>query len=80
MLFFDDNVSNIKTVSKLGACCVRVSEDSGLTFAAVQSGLKKYREACSSRSSMMAWLNTVRPKSDPHGAGKDNLSYPRSNM
>ncbi|CAM9980690.1 unnamed protein product, partial [Laminaria digitata] len=46
MLFFDDDESNVKTVSKLGACCFKVSKDSGLTFVAVRSGFKKYREVC----------------------------------
>lgn len=56
MLFFDDDELNVKTVSKVGACCFRVSKDSGLTFVAVRSGFKKYREVCLSRSSMRAWL------------------------
>lgn len=67
MLFFDDDESNIKTVSKLGACCVRVSKDSGLTFAAVRSGLKKYREACLSRSNMRDWLQPLPQKVEMRG-------------
>lgn len=59
MLFFDDDEMNVKTVSKVGACCFRVSKDSGLTFVAVRSGFKKYREVCLSRSSMRAWLQPL---------------------
>lgn len=59
MLFFDDDELNVKTVSKVGACCFRVSKDSGLTFVAVRSGFKKYREICLSRSSMRAWLQPL---------------------
>ncbi|CAN0026331.1 unnamed protein product, partial [Ectocarpus sp. 12 AP-2014] len=46
MLFFDDEKHNIKTVRRLGVTCVKVSKESGLTFAAVNAGLKEYREAC----------------------------------
>lgn len=56
MLFFDDDEANIKAVSQLGVCCVRVSNTSGLTFHALESGLKRYRQECSSRASMRAWL------------------------
>lgn len=62
MLFFDDDEVNVKTVSKLGACCFRVSKDSGLTFVAVRSAFKKYRQVCLSRSCMRAWL---RPRPAP---------------
>lgn len=61
MIFFDDDNSNIRAVSKLGVCCMEVSKQSGLTFDAMRSGLKKYREACLSRSSMRAWLQGAAP-------------------
>ncbi|CAM9411816.1 unnamed protein product [Ascophyllum nodosum] len=56
MIFFDDDQRNIKTVSGLGVCCIKVSKDSGLTFDAMRSGLKKYRQSCLSRSNLRAWL------------------------
>lgn len=63
-MFFDDDESNVKTVSKLGVSCVRVSKGSGLTFDAVRSGLKKYRQACLSRSNLRAWLQPLPPKGE----------------
>lgn len=69
MLFFDDEKSNVKTVSKLGVTCVKLSKESGLTFAAVNSGLKQYREACLSRSSLRDWFTQVPVKGETEGAG-----------
>lgn len=68
MLFFDDDESNVRTVANLGACCFKVNKDSGLTFAAVKSGFKKYREVCLSRSSMKTWLQRRPPKVDQKDA------------
>ncbi|CAN0523608.1 unnamed protein product [Ectocarpus sp. 12 AP-2014] len=62
MLFFDDEKHNIKTVRRLGVTCVKVSKESGLTFAAVNAGLKEYREACLSRSSLRGWFTPAAPK------------------
>lgn len=58
MVFFDDDASNINVVSRLGVCSILVSKDSGLTFSAVRTGLKRYRSACLSRSNMRAWLRS----------------------
>eukprot|EP00752_Nemacystus_decipiens_P011868 g10526.t1 len=63
MLFFDDEKSNITTVSKLGVTCVKLSKEFGLTFEAVNSGLKQYREACLSRASLKDWF-TPAPRKD----------------
>lgn len=68
MLFFDDEKSNIKTVSKLGVTCVKLSKESGLTFAAVHSGLKQYREACLSRASLKDWFTPAPLKSEAEGS------------
>ncbi|CAB1115257.1 unnamed protein product [Ectocarpus sp. CCAP 1310/34] len=70
MLFFDDEKHNIKTVRRLGVTCVKVSKESGLTFAAVNAGLKKYREACLSRSSLRGWFTPVAPKEDSEHPGQ----------
>lgn len=70
MLFFDDEKSNITTVSKLGVTCVKLSKESGLTFAAVNSGLKQYREACLSRASLKDWFTPATRKSKPDGSGR----------
>ncbi len=70
MIFFDDEKDNIKTVSKLGVTCVKLRKESGLTFAAVNSGLKQYREACASRSNFKAWFTPVPPKGETEGAEK----------
>ncbi|CAM9313727.1 unnamed protein product, partial [Ectocarpus fasciculatus] len=42
MLFFDDEMRNIKTIRGLGVTCIKLSEESGLTFAAMNAGLKEY--------------------------------------
>lgn len=55
MVFFDDSKRNIKTLQKLGVCSIKVSQDTGLTFEAVQSGLEKYRTLCSTPSKMREW-------------------------
>lgn len=68
MLFFDDENSNIKTVSKLGVTCAKISKERGLTFAAVNSGLKQYREACLSRARLKDWFAPVPPKSEDGGS------------
>lgn len=70
MIFFDDERDNIKTVSKLGVTCIKLRKESGLTFAAVNSGLKQYREACTSRSSFKAWFTPVLPKGETDGVDK----------
>lgn len=70
MLFFDDEKSNITTVSKLGVTCVKLSKECGLTFAAVNSGLKQYREACLSRASLKDWFTPAPRKSKPEVLGQ----------
>ncbi|CAN0069281.1 unnamed protein product [Ectocarpus sp. 8 AP-2014] len=70
MLFFDDEKHNIKTVRRLGVTCVKVSKESGLTFADVNAGLKEYREACLSRSSLRGWFTPAAPKEDSEHAGQ----------
>lgn len=64
MLFFDDEKDNIKTVRRLGVTCIKLSKETGLTFADVNSGLKQYREACLSRSSLRQWFTPLEPKKD----------------
>lgn len=59
MLFFDDEKYNISTVSKLGVTCVKLSKETGLTFEAVNQGMKQYREACLSRSSLRGFFAQV---------------------
>lgn len=70
MLFFDDEKHNIKTVRRLGVTCVKITKESGLTFAAVNAGLKEYREACLSRSSLRGWFTPAAPKEDSENAGQ----------
>lgn len=72
MLFFDDEKSNITTVSKLGVTSVILSKESGLTFAAVDSGLKQYREACLSRASLKGWLTLAPRKNEAEGSGQSS--------
>lgn len=77
MLFFDDNDSNIRTVSKLGACCMRVNQESGLTFAAVQSGMKKYKEARLARLSLAAWLSPSPRNGAANEPDKSTVARPK---
>ena len=65
MLFFDDEKSNIKTVSKLGVTCVKLSKECGLTIAAANAGLKQYREACLSRASLKDWFTPAPRRNEP---------------
>lgn len=69
MLFFDDEKYNIKTVSKLGVTCVKLSKETGLTFAAVNNGMKQYRQACLSRSSLRGFLTPLPPQGETERAG-----------
>lgn len=70
MVFFDDDASNVNVVSRLGVCSVLVSKDSGLTFAAMQTGLKRYRSACLSRLNMRAWLHPPETNDNPRRSDK----------
>lgn len=70
MLFFDDEQSNITTISKLGVTCVKLSKECGLTFAAVNAGLKQYREACLSRASLKSWFTPAPRKKTRRGPGQ----------
>lgn len=76
MLFFDDEKSNIATVERLGVTGVKLSKEYGLTFAAVNSGLKQYREACLSRASLKGWFTPAPLKSKPEGSGEAAESPP----
>lgn len=71
MLFFDDERNNIRTIRKLGVTCVKLSKETGLTFTEVNSGLKQYKEACASRSSLRNWFTPVTPKKDDDDTGQD---------
>lgn len=74
MLFFDDEKSNITTVSKLGVTCVKLSKEFGLTFGAVNAGLKQYREACLSRASLKDWFTPAPRKNEAEGSGRTSES------
>ena len=42
MLFFDDEMRNIRDISTLGVTCVHVDEDVGLNYATLRSGLHEF--------------------------------------
>ena len=42
MLFFDDELRNIRDVSQLGVTCIHVSDDCGLDVAALRQGLQAF--------------------------------------
>ena len=70
MLFFDDDNSNITSVTKLGVTCIKLSKEYGLTFTAVNSGLKQYREACLSRASLKCFFTPAPRKREAEGSGQ----------
>ena len=42
MLFFDDEMRNIRDISTLGVTCVHIDEDVGLDYATLSSGLQAF--------------------------------------
>ncbi|CAM1300623.1 MDP1 (predicted) [Pycnogonum litorale] len=45
MLFFDDEMRNVREIGKLGVTAVLVDSSEGLTFKVLEDGLKKFAEA-----------------------------------
>lgn len=74
MVFFDDDKKNIKTVQKLGVCCIKVSQETGLTFEAVRSGLEKYRKLCLMRSKMREWFQPPIQQTGEKASGARKLA------
>lgn len=44
MLFFDDEMRNIRDISTLGVTCVPIDEDIGLDYATLRSGLQAFNK------------------------------------
>ena len=42
MLFFDDEMRNIRDISRLGVTCVHIDEDVGLDYDTLREGLRTF--------------------------------------
>lgn len=76
MLFFDDNMSNIRAARKKGMTSMLVPRGKdwrGLSMEALKVGLRSFGEVEASKGMMMGWLKRVAPS----GAGGATTSGDR---